>query len=110
MSTDDLQWLPIPRGGVTFSGGGSLTATETVVSLNLARISSLYPAHSTSVTDTTVTNGMMTVTLSRANGALPALLDIPIVKGTGGVPLGTGPYVPAGTGENLALEVRFGWW
>ena len=62
------------------------------------------------VTDIAAANGMVTVTLSRANGALPALLDIPIVKETGGVPLGTGPYVLAGTGENLALEARSDWW
>ena len=62
------------------------------------------------MTDIAAANGMVTVTLSRANGALPALLDIPIVKETGGVPLGTGPYVLAGTGENLALEARSDWW
>ncbi len=50
------------------------------------------------MTDIAAANGMVTVTLSRANGALPALLDIPIVKETGR-PLGTGPYVLAGTGR-----------
>ena len=83
---------------------------EIAASLNLARTSPLYSARFAGVTDIAAANGMVTVTLSRANGALPALLDIPIVKETGGVPLGTGPYVLAGTGENLALEARSDWW
>ena len=42
-------------------------------------------------------------------GALPALLDIPIVKGDGDAPLGTGPYVLEG-GEAPRLATRSGWW
>ena len=110
VSADGLQWSFIPRSGVTFSDGSPLTAAEIAASLNLTRTSPLYSARFAGVTDIAAANGMVTVTLSRANGALPALLDIPIVKETGGVPLGTGPYVLAGTGENLALEARSGWW
>ena len=110
VSADGLQWSFIPRSGVTFSDGSPLTAAEIAVSLNLTRTSPLYSARFAGVTDIAAANGMVTVTLSRANGALPALLDIPIVKETGGVPLGTGPYVLAGTGENLALEARSDWW
>ena len=110
VSADGLQWSFIPRSGVTFSDGSPLTAAEIAASLNLARTSPLYSARFAGVTDIAAANGMVTVTLSRANGALPALLDIPIVKETGGVPLGTGPYVLAGTGENLALEARSDWW
>src|SRR5699024_6743441 len=36
--------------------------------------------------------------------------DIPIVKGTGERPLGTGPYALSGEGEDLALTARTGWW
>src|SRR5699024_3661307 len=50
------------------------------------------------------------ITLTSPNGALPALLDIPIVRETGGTPLGTGPYVLTGEGDSLALEARTGWW
>ena len=110
VSADGLQWSFIPRSGVTFSDGSPLTAAEIAASLNLTRTSPLYSARFAGVTDIAAANGMVTVTLSRANGALPALLDIPIVKETGGVPLGTGPYVLAGTGENLALEARSDWW
>lgn len=99
VSADGLQWSFIPRSGVTFSDGSPLTAAAIAASLNLARISPLYSARFAGVTDIAAANGMVTVTLSRANGALPALLDIPIVKETGGVPLGTGPYVLAGTGR-----------
>lgn len=111
VSADGLQWSFIPRSGVTFSDGSPLTAAEIAASLNLARTSPLYSARFAGVTDIAAANGMVTVTLSRANGALPALLDIPIVKETGGgVPLGTGPYVLTGAGETLALEARSGWW
>lgn len=110
VSENGLVWTFALRQGVTFSDGSPLTAAEIAASLNLARISPLYSARFAGVTDIAAANGMVTVTLSRANGALPALLDIPIVKETGGVPLGTGPYVLAGTGENLALEARSDWW
>ena len=90
VSADGLQWSFIPRSGVTFSDGSPLTAAEIAVSLNLARTSPLYSARFAGVTDIAAANGMVTVTLSRANGALPALLDIPIVKETGRRPPGYG--------------------
>jgi len=68
VSADGLQWSFIPRSGVTFSDGSPLTAAEIAASLNLARISPLYSARFAGVTDIAAANGMVTVTLSRANG------------------------------------------
>ena len=53
----------------------------------------------------------MVITLTAPNGALPALLDVPVVLDAGGeVPLGTGPYVIDGDGESLWLAANPNWW
>ena len=113
VSADGLQWSFIPRSGVTFSDGSPLTAAEIAVSLNLTRTSPLYSARFAGVTDIAAANGMVTVTLSRANGALPALLDIPIVKsGTEEslTPVGTGPYYFTTDEAGACLASHSGWW
>lgn len=109
-AADGLSWTFTLRTGVTFSDGSPLTSAEVKSSLDLARTSSLYSARFADITGITAGEGTVTVTLSRANGNLPALLDIPIVKETGGVPLGTGPYVLSGSGEAWSLTARQGWW
>ena len=43
------------------------------------------------MTAITYEENSFTITLSRPNGALPLLLDIPIALGEGERPLGTGP-------------------
>ena len=111
MSSDGLTWTFTLRSGVTFSDGSPLTTAEVLSSLELARTSTLYSARFTDVTEITAGEGTVTITLSRANGVLPSLLDIPIVKETeGGVPLGTGPYVITGSGEDLSLTANSHWW
>ena len=82
-SEDGLTWTFTLRSGVTFSDGSPLTSAEVVSSLETARSSTLYSA---------------------------ALLDIPIVKETGGTPLGTGPYVLTGSGNDLSLTANGSWW
>ena len=109
-SEDGLSWTFPLRSGVTFSDGSPLTAAEAAASLELARTSPLYSARLADITGVAAGEGSVTLTLSRPNGALPALLDIPIVKETGGAPLGTGPYVLTGEGEGAALTARAGWW
>ena len=109
-AADGLSWTFTLRTGVTFSDGSPLTSAEVKSSLELARTSSLYTSRLSDVTGVTAGEGTVTVTLSRANGNLPALLDIPIVKETGGVPLGTGPYVFSSAGEEWSLTARQGWW
>lgn len=104
-------WTFTLRPGVTFSDGSPLTGAEAAASLRLAMgAGSPYAARLADVTGVTAGENTVTVTLAQANGALPALLDIPIIKETGATPLGTGPYVFAGAGETLHLEARSGWW
>ena len=107
-----LIWTFTLREGVTFSDGSLLTASDVVYSLQLAMgENSPYAGRFSGVTGVAAGEGnTVTVTLSAPNGALPALLDVPVVKETGGTPLGTGPYVLTGEGDSLALEARTGWW
>ena len=76
-----------PAAGVTFSDGSPLTGAEVAASLEKARTSALYAARFAEIGAITAGEGTVTVALTRANGGLPALLDIPIVKETGGIPL-----------------------
>ena len=109
VSEDGLTWTFALRAGVTFSDGSALTAGDAAASLELARTSDRFSGRLAGVRQVTAGEGTVTVTLSAPNGALPALLDIPIVKeGGGAVPLGTGPYVLDPSGE--VLTARAGWW
>lgn len=95
VSEDGLTWT-FTLISATFSDGSDLTAAEVIASLNLARQSDRYKSRLRDVTKVGVgEGGRVTVTLSRPNGALPALLDVPVVKEDrdGIAPLGTGPYV-----------------
>lgn len=110
-SADGLIWTFRLRAGVTFSDGAPLTAQEAVASLELARTSSRYAPRMTGVVSVRPVDAQtLVITLSSPNGSLPALLDIPIVKGESEEPLGTGPYVMDSWGETARLVRRSGWW
>ena len=110
VSEDGLTWSFRLRPGVTFSDGSALTAADVVSSLEAARTSALYSARFADIGAVSATaDGGVTVTLTRANGNLPALLDIPIVREAGAVPLGTGPYVLTGAGESWSLTANPNW-
>ena len=110
-SEDGLTWTFTLRSGVTFSDGSPLTAADVAASLQLARgPGSRFQQRLAGITGVEAGEGAVTVTLSAPNGALPALLDVPIFKDGGGVPLGTGPYILEGAGEDLRLTARQGWW
>ena len=110
VSEDGLTWSFQLRSGVTFSDGTPLTAEEAATSLNLARSAqSRFAGRLSGIRSVAAEEGAVTVVLSAPNGALPALLDIPSVKGDGDAPLGTGPYVLEG-GEAPRLATRSGWW
>lgn len=101
------------RSGVTFSDGSPLTAADAAAALRRAGDSPRYGARLSDVTAITAGEGTLTVTLAGPNTGFPALLDIPVVKsGTEGdpAPLGTGPYVLTGSGEDACLTARSGWW
>ena len=94
VSEDGLTWT-FTLSNAVFSDGTSVTAADVVSSLELARGSELYAGRLAEVKRIAASGeGTVTVTLTRPNGALPALLDIPVVRdsGDGSMPLGTGPY------------------
>ena len=110
MSEDGLSWTFTLRSGVTFSDGTPLTGETAAAALELARgEGSRYAQRLQDVTAITYEENSFTITLSRPNGALPLLLDIPIALGEGERPLGTGPYVLLEE-DNLSLALRSGWW
>ena len=112
VSEDKLVWTFTLRSGVTFSDGTPLTAREAADALNLARSAgSRYQerlADVVSVSSSEEAPYQLTITLRRANGSLPVLLDIPIALGDGDRPVGTGPYVLSEDGS--CLTTREGWW
>lgn len=114
VSEDKLVWTFTLRGGVTFSDGTPLTGQAVAAALELARSPqgrcAQRLADVASITASEEAPGQVTVTLSRPNGSLPLLLDIPIALGSGDRPAGTGPYVLSDTGEALSLTARAGWW
>ena len=108
---DGLSWTFTLRGDVTFSDGTPLTAGHAAASLNAARASALYGARLAQVEEVSAGEGTVTVLLSAPNGALPALLDIPIfLCPEEGYPLGTGPYRFDDSSGELCLRAVDRWW
>ena len=111
VSEDGLTWTFSLRQGVTFSDGSPLTPADVVRSLELARGSALYAGRLAQVTAVRAGEGSVIVTLSSPNGALPALLDVPVIREQGeGTPLGTGYYVLEGSDGERLLRRREGNW
>ena len=111
-SEDGLSWTFTLKSGVTFSDGTPLTARHAADSLNAARQSERYAARLAGLTGASGDEGLtLTVTLSAPNGALPALLDMPVYLERDGACYGTGPYVLTGSAEDeaLVLTAREGW-
>lgn len=109
VSEDGLVWT-FRLAAVSFSDGSPLTAKEVADSLNAARKSERYRERLANITKVAEEEATIVVTLSRPNGALPALLDVPIVKETDDPnrPLGTGVYYLRDEGEELKLQARAG--
>lgn len=112
VSEDGLTWTFRLRTGVTFSDGSPLTAADVVASLQLAQSpQSRFAGRLDDVTSISEQEGAVVLTLRTPNGALPALLDIPVVKaGSDEVPLGTGPYRLTETEGGTVLTARTDWW
>ncbi len=110
-SEDELVWVFTLRQDAAFSNGVRLTAADVVYSLELAQDSLLYAARLAAVRSVTQSGQFeVTITLDRAMGSLPQLLDVPIIRsGSADAPLGTGPYaLMRGESENY-LERVAGW-
>ena len=112
VSEDGLTWTFYLRGGVTFSDGSPLTAADVVASLQLAQSAqSRFAGRLDDIGTIAEQEGAVVLTLRTPNAALPALLDIPIVKaGDAEVPPGTGPYRLTETPEGTVLTARPDWW
>lgn len=91
---DGLTWTVEVAQGVSFSDGTPLTAAQVVASLETARSAPRYQSRLSGVTGVRQSGTYtVTITLSRPNANLPALLDVPVVlEREGQDPLGTGPY------------------
>ena len=109
VSEDGLTWT-FQLAAAAFSDGSPLTSAEVVSSLELARKSGRYASRLAAVSRVTAGEGAVSVALSRPNGNLPVLLDVPVVKETADPlrPLGTGPYYLEGEGDALHLTARAG--
>lgn len=101
------------RSGVTFSDGSPLTAADVKATLDRARTSERYQARLSAIKAVSAAGDVVTITLSTPNSALPALLDIPIVKsGTekNTAPVGTGPYLFSKEEPGAYLIANQSWW
>ena len=103
------------RGGVTFSDGSAVTASDVVRSLQRAQSSERYSERLAGVSRIAAgSGGTVVLTLTYENQNIAALLDIPIVKAgteTATAPIGTGPYVyTTGEGGSVSLTRNASWW
>lgn len=111
VSADGLTWTVTLREDAAFSDGTPLEADHVVSSLKAAQKSFVYSVRLAGISKIKVKNGAVVLTLSAPNGALPALLDVPILlEREEGLPLGTGPYVLDGTEEERWLAANPNWW
>ncbi|MBQ7714205.1 MAG: ABC transporter substrate-binding protein [Oscillospiraceae bacterium] len=113
VSANGLTYTFALRGDAAFSDGSPLTAADVLAAYRRAKASERYAARFANIVAMRVSREAFVVTLLRADSALPALLDIPIVKsGTekDAVPLGTGAYRFV-SGEGGAYLARSeSWW
>lgn len=109
VSEDGLVWK-FQLSAASFSDGSPLTAKEAVDSLNAARRSGRYRERLSNILRVAQEESTVVITLAKPNGALPALLDVPIVKETEDPlrPLGTGIYYLNDEEGDLALRARTG--
>lgn len=111
VSEDGLTWTFQLRTGVTFSDGTPLTGEIVAQALLTAKDpASRYTQRLANVSGVSGSGEQVTITLTVPNGALPALLDIPIALDSSSRPLGTGPYVLAEQEGKLYLNARADWW
>ena len=108
-----MVWTFRLRTDVTFSDGTALTAKDAADTLRRAMDSDRYRARLGYVQSVSADGSTLRVALNRPNAALPALLDIPIIKsGTErqAVPVGTGPYFLLQDETGRCLTASDSWW
>lgn len=110
-SEDGLTWTFTLHPGIVFSDGTPLTGTIAAAALNTALGSgSRYAGRISGLNSITGSDQTVVISLTRPNGNLPVLLDIPISLGNGDIPLGTGPYVLTQENNTPLLSARTNWW
>ena len=104
-----LIWTITLREDVVFSDGTPLEAKHVVSSLKAALKSSFYGGRLSNVESVKAKEGKVVLRLTRPNGGLPALLDIPVVLEAeeGIAPLGTGRYYYVQDGERVYLQQNY---
>lgn len=108
VSGDGLTWTVTLKEGLCFSDGTPLTAGHVADTLNTARKSGYYADRLGDIRSVRASGDGVIITLTRANGALPALLDVPVLlEGGDPAPLGTGRYRFAESGEGLKLVANY---
>ncbi|MCI8971674.1 MAG: ABC transporter substrate-binding protein [Oscillibacter sp.] len=101
------------RPGVQFSDGSPLTGRDVKTSLDRARTSGRYGSRLSGISSISAGGDSVTISLNSPNAALPALLDVPIVKAggqDGAVPAGTGPYFYTEEETGAYLIANQSWW
>lgn len=112
-SANGLTYTFTLRDDVTFTNGAALTASDVLAAYRRAQVSERYAARFVNVASMRVNRGALVITLKQADSALPALLDIPIVRsGTekDPVPVGTGPYLFLTDSDGPCLVRNESWW
>lgn len=110
-SMDGRLWTLTLRRDAVFSNGAAMTAADVVYSLELAMRSELY-GDRLSCIENIVQSGQyeISLSLSKAMGNLPRLLDIPVIcSGSAEAPVGTGPYVLVQKESESYLEQVADW-
>lgn len=100
------------RPGVQFSDGTPLTGQDVKDTLDRARNSDRYGRRLAGIASVSASGSSVTVSLNGPNTALPALLDVPIVKSNSqaAAPVGTGPYFYAEEETGSYLIANQSWW
>lgn len=101
------------RDGVAFWDGSPLTSADVVAAYRRAQASDRFSARFANIAGVRAAQNTVVLTLMKADSALPALLDIPIIKsGTDkySVPIGTGPYRFTTDEEGDCLIRNETWW
>jgi len=112
-SSNGLTYTFRMRENVTFSDGSIFSASDVLATYRRAQASDRYSARFANIASMRVNRGALVITLIKPDSALPALLDIPIVRsGTEKdlVPLGTGPYWFQSDEEGARLLRKEHWW
>lgn len=113
VSANGLTYTFALREDAAFTDGTPLAAADVLAAYRRAKASERYAARFANILSMRTSRGAFVLTLARADSALPALLDIPIVKsGTekDAAPLGTGPYRFVSDESGAYLARNESWW